>query len=102
MEEGQVNGEGVELDLGSVSKAMILMGGIFLFTFLCIYIFASFSESESAWENVWFQPGSSMFIVPTLSFIVLVVGIILFIIHFQFVKLGDVAMELEEEYWPKD
>lgn len=83
-----------EIGLGLISKALMLLGAIILFMHVVLHVFSA-GALQQGWEHVWFLPRSQFSIVPVISILMIVFGIILYFLHLQFMKLEKIAEEVE-------
>lgn len=95
MEDGNEN-ETEEIGLELMSKALILFGGIILSTHIILNVFSADALQQGTREDVWFLPRSQFSIVPVISILMIVFGIILYFLHLQLRKLEKIAEEVEE------
>ena len=87
--------KGKYFDFGSISKGFIFLGIIILITYALFLIVAVFTYNDNIWDDAAAgQEGTFTWIIP-LSFIFIFVGIIIYYLHTQFVKLSDFAKEVE-------
>lgn len=100
MEDGNEN-KTEEIGLELMSKALILFGGIILSTHIILNVFSADALQQGTWEDVWFLPRSQFSIVPVISILMIVFGIILYFLHLQFMKLEKIAEEVESGKFEK-
>lgn len=93
----EVQEEHVEgFDLGTVSKALFLLGGIFLMIFVSFYTLGTIAMQDAAWEGTWLAGGSRLFMPLGIAILAFGAGGVLLFIHHQLVRLEMAADALEE------
>ena len=89
-------------DFGSISKALIILGVIMLLACAFLYVISNIVTSEvSIWEDAFVGPRGAFLCAVPISMGLLVIGCILYLFHRQFVKLADIAKEVESGEFEK-
>ena len=90
-----------ELDFGSITKGLVLLGVMLLVTYL-IFILASASVSDqSIWDDAYSGTSRTLGWVVPVSILLIVIPLILYFFNLQFTKLADFAAEVESGEFEK-